>query len=118
MQAKVNHRNGVVVVNLKGFIDFETAQPFRDACMKSFNKSGKKVVFNLEGLNFVGSNGILPFVETLNDICDQNNIEVKFCKVSSEFQKIFKASPLRDVEIYTDEQGAISALQKSEPQVS
>ena len=118
MQAKVLQKNGVTVVNLKGFIDFETAQPFREACLKSLPQNGKKIVFNLEGLNFVGSNGILPFVETLNDICDQSEMQIKFCKVSSEFQKIFKASPLRDVEIFSDELGAINALKKPETQAS
>lgn len=109
MEAKVQHRDGVVVVNLKGFIDVETAQPFREACMKSLAKQNKKVIFNLEGLNFVGSNGILPFMETLEDLRKMSNVEVRFCKVSSEFQKIFSASPLKDVEIFSDENGAINA---------
>jgi anti-anti-sigma factor len=109
MEAKVLKKNGVTVVNLKGFIDIETAEPFREACRKSLSKS-EKVVFNLEGLNFVGSNGILPFVETLHDLCDQATVQIKFCSVSSEFQKIFKASPLRDVEIFNDEGAAVGAL--------
>lgn len=110
MEAKVLKVNGVTVVNLKGFIDVETAAPFRDACIKSFSKNGQKVVFNLEKLQFVGSNGIIPFVESLQDICDQESIEVKFCRVGSEFKKVFQASPLRDVEIFNDEEGAISAF--------
>jgi len=110
MEAKVLKKNGVTVVNLKGFIDVETAQPFREACLKSLGQTGNKVVFNLEGLNFVGSNGILPFVETLYDLYGQDKVEIKFCKVSSEFQKIFKASPLRDVEIFNDETSAVGAL--------
>ncbi len=109
MEARVLKKNGVTVVNLKGFIDVETAEPFRQACLKSLAKSGK-VVFNLEELNFVGSHGILPFVETLNDLCDQPAVQIKFCRVSSEFQKIFKASPLRDVEIFSDETSAVGAL--------
>lgn len=108
MQAKVLEVNGVTVVNLEGYIDVETAGPFKEACLKSLSHKGS-VVFNLEGLNFVGSNGILPFVESLNDICDQNPQKINFCKVSSEFQKIFKAGPLRDIEIFTDEKGAITA---------
>jgi len=109
MEAKVLKKNGVTVVNLKGYIDIETAEPFREACRKSLSKS-EKVIFNLEGLNFVGSHGILPFVETLNDLCDNESVQVKFCSVSSEFQKIFKASPLRDVEIFNDENSAVTAL--------
>ena len=110
MQAKVQEKDGVVIVNLEGYIDVETALPFKEACLKSLgNRKDSKVVFNLEGLNFVGSNGILPFVETLHDIYDQNPEKINFCKVSSEFQKVFKASPLRDVEIFNDEKGAVAA---------
>lgn len=115
MEAKVLKKNGVTVVNLKGFIDIETAEPFREACLKSLASQGK-VVFNLEGLNFVGSNGILPFVETLHDLYDQQTVQITFCRVSSEFQKIFKASPLRDVEIFSDERGAIGALNQVKDQ--
>lgn len=115
MEAKVLKVKGVTVVNLKGFIDVETAAPFRDACIKTFKSAsqaaqGNKVVFNLEQLQFVGSNGIIPFVESLHDICDQETIEVKFCRVGSEFKKVFQASPLRDIEIFNDEEGAILAL--------
>ncbi|MCC6137230.1 MAG: STAS domain-containing protein [Bdellovibrionaceae bacterium] len=115
MEAKVLKVKGVTVVNLKGFIDVETAAPFRDACIKTFQRAslaanGNKVVFNLEQLQFVGSNGIIPFVESLHDICDQESIQVKFCRVGSEFKKVFQASPLRDIEIFNDEEGAISAF--------
>jgi len=115
MEAKVLKKNGVTVINLRGFIDIETAQPFREACRKSLAKS-EKVVFNLEGLNFVGSHGILPFVETLHDLCEVETVQVKFCAVSSEFQKIFKASPLRDVEIFNDEGAAVVALSQNKEQ--
>lgn len=111
MEAKVLKVKGVTIVNLKGFIDVETAAPFKDACIKSFAKHGSKVVFNLEHLQFVGSNGIIPFVESLGDICDQESIQVKFCRVGSEFKKVFQASPLRDIEICNDEEGAITAFE-------
>jgi anti-anti-sigma factor len=110
MEAKVLKVKDVTVVNLKGFIDVETAVPFKNACLKTFAKAGQKVVFNLEQLQFVGSNGIIPFVESLNDICDQETINVKFCSVGSEFKKVFQASPLRDIEIFNDEEGAVSSF--------
>lgn len=105
MEAKVQHKEDVVVVNLKGFIDIETAKPFREACMKSIARLDKRIIFNLEGLNFVGSNGIIPFLQTLEELRSQSKMQMGFCKVSSEFQKIFSASPLNDIEIYEDEDG-------------
>lgn len=110
MEAKVLKFKDVTIVNLKGFIDVETAIPFRDACIKSFAAAGQKVIFNLENLQFVGSNGIIPFVESLNDICDHEAIEVKFCRVGSEFKKVFQATPLRDIEIFSDEKEAIQSF--------
>lgn len=111
MEAKVLRKDGVVIINLKGYIDIETARPFRDACIKSLGQQGSKVIFNLDGLNFVGSHGIIPFVETLQDIREEAKLDLTFCKVSSEFQKIFSASPLKDVEIFSDEEVALSAIE-------
>ena len=110
MEAKVLKYKDITIVNLKGFIDVETAIPFREACLKSFAQAGQKVIFNLESLQFVGSNGIIPFVESLNDICDHQDIEVKFCRVGSEFKKVFQATPLRDIEIFSDEKAALKSF--------
>src|SRR5690348_10203650 len=90
MQAKIRKDGDVTVVELEGRLDFETAEPFRETCQDILSNS--KVVFNLAGLNFVGSSGIGAFVNTLREFSVKSPIPPKFCNLKSEFKKVFKAS--------------------------
>ena len=56
VQAKIRKDGDITVVELKGRLDFETAEPFRETCSDVLTNS--KVVFNLSELSFVGSSGI------------------------------------------------------------
>ena len=112
MKAKLSKKEDVVIVNLSGRIDVEYTEPFRQACLSDIAQRAEKIIFNLNGLSFVGSNGIMPFVEALNDLAKTKNAKVKFCQVGSEFQKIFAASPLANIEICENEDKAIESLQR------
>lgn len=96
MQAKVKTQNEITIVSLLGRVDVETAEMFRAACMRELK--GKRIVFDFAGLSFVGSQGILPFLEALQAFYEQANF--KFSAVGLEFRKVFSATPLSVVEIY------------------
>ena len=113
MQAKLEKKEGVTIVHLSGRIDYESADRFRETCLKMLND--QKLVFNLEGLSFVGSSGITPFLQTMNDLSSQNKGQLKFCQVGVEFRKIFESSPLKECEVYEDVQTAtVSFAQPAE----
>ncbi len=92
MEASFAVSGGVVVVELKGRLDFETSEPFRRTCMERLVQ--EKVVFDLRNLSFVGSLGLKDFVETLGSMTQKSNLGVRFCGVSSEFRRLFEASGL------------------------
>jgi anti-anti-sigma factor len=110
MKAKLKKKEDVVIVNLSGRIDMEYTEPFRDACLKDIASRSEKIVFNLNGLSFVGSNGIMPFVKAIYDLAREKNGQLRFCEVGSEFQKIFAASPLANIEICDSEDKAIESF--------
>lgn len=110
MKAQVSKVEDVVIVNLSGRINMEYTEPFREACLKDIARRSNKIIFNLKDLSFVGSNGIMPFVNTLRDLAAQQSTEVRFCQVGSEFQKIFAASPLATVQIFESQDTAIASL--------
>jgi anti-anti-sigma factor len=110
MQAQLSIKDDVIIVNLSGRINMEYTEPFRDACLKVIPKRSKKIVFNLKELSFVGSNGIMPFVQTLNDLASLSETELRFCQVSSEFKKIFASSALANILILDSEDKAIASL--------
>lgn len=108
MQANFAKRGGVVVVELKGRLDFESTEPFRRTCLEKL--LSEKVVFDLSHLNFVGSLGLKDFVETLDVMAQQSGAGVKFTGVSSEFRRMFDATGLRGREIFESAEKAIQSF--------
>jgi anti-sigma B factor antagonist len=113
MQAKIRREGDITVVELRGRLDFETAEPFRETCQDVLANS--KVVFNLDGLSFVGSSGIGAFVNTLREFSKANPVPPKFCNVRSEFRKVFKASDEQAFEIFEEESEAVTAFNSNLP---
>lgn len=107
LEARVKHCDDVIIIDLVGRINIETSEPFKSACKKL---PKRKLILNFEKLNFVGSHGIVPFFDALRDLIEKDGLEMKFCGMGSEFQRIFQTSPLLGVEIYEDETLAVSAF--------
>lgn len=114
MEACFAVSGGVVVVELKGRLDFETSEPFRRTCMERLVQ--EKVVFDLKNLSFVGSLGLKDFVETLDSMAQKSNRGIRFCGVSSEFRRLFEASGLAGQEFFESRDKAIQSLLGSESQ--
>lgn len=110
MKAQLSVNEDVVIVNLSGRIDMEYTDTFREALLKDVGRRSDKIIFNLQQLSFVGSNGIMPFVSALGELAKNQNKELRFCAVSSEFKKIFAASPLSMVQIFEDQDSAVASL--------
>ena len=100
----------VMVVNLSGRINMEYTEIFREACLSDISRRSKKIIFNMRDLSFVGSNGIMPFVHALKELAGQHETQLRFCQVGSEFQKVFAASPLSNIQIFETEDSAIASL--------
>jgi anti-anti-sigma factor len=110
MKAELSVQEDVVVVNLSGRINMEYTEIFREACLRDIGQRANKIIFNLQGLSFVGSNGIMPFVSTLTDLAQTENKVLRFCGVGSEFKKVFAASPLANIQILESIDGAFASL--------
>ncbi len=111
MEACFAVSGGVVVVELKGRLDFETSEPFRRTCLERLVQ--EKVVFDLRNLSFVGSLGLKDFVDTLDSMAQKSNLGVRFCGVSSEFRRLFEASGLAGQEIFETRDKAIQSFVNS-----
>ena len=99
--------NNVFIIDLKGEVDFASAEPFYQTCMSELSK--KNIVFNLKKLHFVGSDGLSSFMSTIKNL--KQNSSLQFCCVGSEFQRVFAESEIKDIAIYEDEQSATAAFQ-------
>jgi anti-anti-sigma factor len=112
MQARIRIQNEMTLVFLSGRIDVETAVPFRAALQQELK--GKRLVFDFSSLSFVGSLGILPFIEALQLLQETNPGSFKFSGVGIEFRKLISATSLTVVEIH--ETSELAALAFFKPQ--
>ena len=84
---------------MEGKLDFETTQPLREDLGKLIRDIGgrqtdsvaKKIVFDLERLEFVGSSGISSFVQTLKDFNITSPNRPLYTNVGSEFKRVIQA---------------------------
>ncbi len=113
MQVKVTTQGDWVVVHLIGHLDVETAEPFRQACLSQL--TDKKVIFDFRSLSFVGSSGILFFLETMRDFMRTNRQGMRFCGVGSEFRKVLAATSLNAVDVFENENLAASPFEHAGP---
>lgn len=104
MKINVHQEKDLIIIRLIGCLSHESMDFFRKACLRELPE--KKVIFNLERLNFVGSSGITSFLNVITSLSEVNQSGIRFCCVASEFQRIFKTSPMNHIEIHEDEDKA------------
>ncbi|HEX4923739.1 MAG TPA: STAS domain-containing protein [Bdellovibrionales bacterium] len=116
MKAEVSKQGDITIVNLKGHLDFETAEPFRRTFLSKLRN--EKVIFNFQELSFVGSSGITLFFDLLNEFAARVEVKPKFCGMGSEFKKIFAASALAELQIYDSPVSAVTSFTMPVPTVN
>lgn len=98
MEAKLQVHGDVTVVQLSGKIDIEKSQNFTQVCRRSFR--GKKVVFCLNGLQFVGSSGIQSFFRALGELHVGSPFGIRLSGVSADFQRMLHYSAVPGLAIH------------------
>ena len=91
LKAQFQVEDGITVVEIKGYMDFETAHSVSRSIDEIYRKDQQaRVVINLRGLEFVGSSGISNFIKNLRVF---NTLKVKpaYCGVKTEFLRLFRA---------------------------
>ena len=98
----------VLIVHLSGQIDAESVDLFRQACRGPLG--GRPVLFHLGSLSFVGSTGLRPFLESLNDLTKEAGSDVHFCEVRNDFRQILMATPLGRRPCFENEKAGVESF--------
>ena len=113
MKTEIKKDGDTLVVHMDGYLDFENQIPLRDNLIELANQTTKgtrkprKIIFNLENLEFVGSSGISAFIQTLKEFDACTHTRPRYCHVKSEFQKLMKAFDETNIfEFFEDEDRA------------
>ena len=99
----------VTVVNLQGYISFESTEPFRKVCREHLLE--KEVIFDFSALSFVGSCGIQDFLGVLREHRETAMTPARFSGVGPEFRRLLGLANLHGTEIYPSEEMALLRVQ-------
>ena len=96
MKTQIKKIGDIIVVSMDGTLDFETTIPLREDLNKLIRNTKtdsvpKKIIFDLEKLDFVGSSGISNFVQTMKDFNTTSTTKPRYCNVKNEFKRVIKA---------------------------
>lgn len=111
MDAKVKNQGEVTIVTLKGPLDIEKTQPFKEACIKHL--LNRKVVFNMSHVSFVGSTGLQAFLEAMRLISEESPHGLKVVGVSAEFKRIFTNLEYQKIQFHENEAVALTSFHQS-----
>lgn len=116
MKTKIRKDGDTLIINFGGRLSYETQEPLREDLVKiskaiaqaaKMDTASKKIIFDLGGLEFVGSSGIASFVQALRNFNKDAPSRPRYCNVRSEFQKIIRAfDEEASFEIYETEDAA------------
>ncbi len=108
MEIRTTVIDQVFIIQLSGKIDFESIKTFRLLCANEW--IGKKILFDFENLNFVGSSGITYLIESIETLHRIGDAIIGFCRPRSEFHRIFEVGELKDVPIFQDRHTGVRTL--------
>ncbi|WP_413291423.1 STAS domain-containing protein [Bdellovibrio sp. HCB337] len=109
MEAKFYQEGEVTVVALSGRLCIEKTPAFRTACLQSLK--GKKVVFCMKDLNFVGSTGIQSFFQTIREFNQSKHFTAKISDLKPDFYRLLSFGGAADLEICENMAGALTSFQ-------
>jgi len=90
MKTRISQEGDVTIVELSGYLDFETARPLADSIVRLYEADKQtRLVINLVGLEFVGSSGISSFVKAMRGF-NSMRIKPSYFGVKSEFLRLFR----------------------------
>jgi anti-anti-sigma factor len=113
LRASLLNQGDITVIALEGKLDFESQDVLRESII-NLSRQGKKVVVDMEGLNFVGSSGITHFIRSLYELQELGLTVPHLCNVKSEFRKIISAYDInREFAIHESREAAVTNFFRS-----
>ncbi len=87
MVAQLFNQGDVAVLALSGRVNIEKTAFLRNACLGQLKNA--KVIFNMQGLSFVGSSGIQNLFNLAEELKSNCGCDVKIVGLSQDFQRLW-----------------------------
>ncbi len=110
MQTRVESKDVYTIVHISGRLDIDKIAQFRRVCMTSLK--GKRVIFSLEKLSFVGSTGITQFFQTFKDLNDTNEKQCRIVGLNNDFKRVSDLFNLNSISLCESVEMAIASIER------
>ncbi len=105
MEAKLSERDGVTILHVTGEININTSPDLRKAFEKN---TGKKVIVDLEKVNYIDSSGLATLVEMLKKVKNQGG-SLGLAGMTDKVRSLFEITKLDKLFlVYRDQAEAVS----------
>lgn len=111
MEARLRKDGDINIIHIFGQLTYEEVDRFTEVCNQLLNE---KVIFNFDGLNFVGSSGITSFFQAVQNLAKRSSIRPKVCCLSLEFKKCIENFQATDFDYYDTEFLALKSYRVKE----
>jgi len=94
----INEKDGLTIVRIKEKDSFNAliAEDIRSELLVHFSRTNTKMVFDLDGIQFIDSSGFGVFLAAMK-AANNNYGQFKICNVDSSVKELFKVLQLHNV---------------------
>jgi anti-anti-sigma factor len=109
MEIKARHRGDILVLDMTGRLDTSTSGSAHDAIVDFAKTQPKRVVLNLDKLDYVSSAG-LRVILTLAKLLQSSSGEMKICHANGAVTEVLQTSGFSSlIKLFDDESTAIAS---------
>ncbi|TFH38029.1 MAG: anti-sigma factor antagonist [Chrysiogenales bacterium] len=110
LQYSSSRHGNVMLIRIGGSLDAETAPKFDGKISGEINKGVKKIVCNMEKLDYIASAGLGVLIGA-NDMLGKQGGEIRLSAMNEKIRKIFKLLGFINLfKIFEDDQKAIDSF--------
>jgi anti-sigma B factor antagonist len=100
----------VAILSLEGRLDLTSASSLKEASKEVLNSSSKKVILNMDKVDFINSSGLGALVSILKEVRNSQG-SMRLTNLAPYVKEIFDITQLTNIfEIFPDEKQAISSF--------
>ncbi|CUS95919.1 STAS domain-containing protein [Candidatus Chrysopegis kryptomonas] len=111
---KVEEKNSVKVLKLKGYLDAYTSLQFEEMMRELVQSGNYKIIVNMKNLTYISSAGFGVFMAFVDDV-RKNSGDIRFCCLSEKIDEIFELLGFKHIfKVFKDEDSAIKSFEEQE----
>lgn len=112
LKTNICHEGDITFLEFQGKLNFEDTAQLHDD-IGTLLKMNRQVVIDFNDLDFIGSSGIVGFLQTIRDVGVAHGRMPRFCNVGKEFRRMLDSLKFQPESILEDRKAATASFFRS-----